>query len=505
MNKRKNPYELTDDEIRANKDKRCPIYFFKSGYSCAKESDLSEYYKLDTKPEDAIEVFNQTSNTDLVVDYDNLPIEIPKYDYIETYEDEYKSPNKLYEASYATEKGVNFKGSIQNMKLNRLKRITDISDSLNNDDFKFDPPKCFQLNERGHERSIKAQSVKDRIVLHSFNDNIFVPKTLPYLIYDNGASVKNKGISFTRDRFKEHLIWAHRHYNGHFYILFIDFSKFFDNLDHHKILEYFSKFLSLSELQFLEQCLKTFEIDVSYLEEDEINQLEQTIFNSLEYDRQKREYMKEFGKNKINEIYNNTKTLKKSVDIGNHLSQMIGIYYPHEVDNYCKTVLGIHCYNRYMDDIAIMVKSKKELYNIINKVEFICDRIGLHINKKKTRIVNPYKGFVTFLKINYFITNTGKIIEKVHSDTFRRERKRIPKLINLVEEDIISVEDFLNCYKSWRGSYYKFDSKIDIMKMDNYVFDHMTDKIHEYLEYEYKILYYNHIEVLRNKKDKIFP
>ena len=484
-----------------NKDIKEAITIYKSGYNAARKTNYKQYYQDNKKVEPAIIFFdtNKFQENDLEQQIKNIPISIPKTPEPEKYTKEiYSEPNNLYKATYATQKGVTFKGSIQTMELNRLKKVNNLSAKLRNDTFKFNEPYQFTLNERGHERCIKAQFVDDRIVYHSFNDNIFTPKTTPYLIYDNGASLKNKGIDFTRKRFKGHLLWAHHHYNGNFYVLFIDFSKFFDNLEHNKILEYFSHILDPVELEFLAKCLKIFEIDVSYMENEEIDTLSHGVFNSLEYHMEKIKTKKE-SKELYKQKYTNSKKLKKSVDIGNHLSQMIGIYYPHEVDNYCKNVLQIHCYDRYMDDTAIMAKTKKELQDILSKIDNICNKIGLHINKRKTRIINPYKGPATFLKINYFITDTGKILEKVHSDAFHREMRRIPKLLRLVENNIISAQDFINCYKSWRGSYWRFDSKLDILNLDKFVANKMIEsqKIVEYINTDPKLRKLNPLQILR--------
>jgi hypothetical protein len=63
------------------------------------------------------------------------------------------------------------------------------------------------------------------------NKNVLVPTLRKYLIYDNGASLKGKGTSFTRKRLKIHWNNAIKEY-GTFYILKIDIKKYFENIDH---------------------------------------------------------------------------------------------------------------------------------------------------------------------------------------------------------------------------------------------------------------------------------
>lgn len=59
-----------------------------------------------------------------------------------------------------------------------------------------------------------------------------LPKVRNKIIYDNGASIKGRGISFSRDRFEAHLQKYYRLYGTDGYILFGDFTKFYDNIIH---------------------------------------------------------------------------------------------------------------------------------------------------------------------------------------------------------------------------------------------------------------------------------
>ena len=53
------------------------------------------------------------------------------------------------------------------------------------------------------------------------------------MIYDNGASLKNKGIDFSRERFEKHLHMYYReHGSNDGYVLLMDYSKFYDNIPH---------------------------------------------------------------------------------------------------------------------------------------------------------------------------------------------------------------------------------------------------------------------------------
>ena len=92
--------------------------------------------------------------------------------------------------------------------------------------------------------------------------------------------------------------------------------------------------------------------------------------------------------------------------MGDQLSQAIGIYYPHRIDNYVKYVRGIKFYGRYSDDWYIMSPSKEELLDLLENIERIAHEYGIHINMKKTRIVK-ISGTYKFLQIKYTLTESG--------------------------------------------------------------------------------------------------
>jgi len=58
-----------------------------------------------------------------------------------------------------------------------------------------------------------------------------IPILGPHLIYDNGASMKNKGTDFALNRFTKHLHEHYRKYGRNGWIYFFDFSSYFMNID----------------------------------------------------------------------------------------------------------------------------------------------------------------------------------------------------------------------------------------------------------------------------------
>ena len=101
----------------------------------------------------------------------------------------------------------------------------------------------FELNERGKKRHIKSLHISDRVLQRALCDYILEPSIRKYLIYDNGASIKGKGIDFTKRRLVTHL---HKYYSKHGsegYILLCDFKKYFDSIPHDKLILMFGKYI----------------------------------------------------------------------------------------------------------------------------------------------------------------------------------------------------------------------------------------------------------------------
>lgn len=84
----------------------------------------------------------------------------------------------------------------------------------------------------------------DKTVNHLLCDKILSPAISPFLIHDNGASQKSKGVKFSRQRIETHL---HRYYREHQsndgYILLMDFSGYYASISHKKCLQIMNNLL----------------------------------------------------------------------------------------------------------------------------------------------------------------------------------------------------------------------------------------------------------------------
>jgi len=135
-----------------------------------------------------------------------------------------------------------------------------------------------------------------------------------------------------------------------------------------------------------------------------------------------------FDKNKYRKISDELKTgskwIDKSLNIGDQLSQVIGIYYVNPIDTYVKYVKQQKYYGRYCDDWYIISHDKEELIMLLDSIKQIAEQRGIHINYKKTKIVKMSNSF-KFLQIRYTVTQDGKVLKKINPKRVTAMRRKL--------------------------------------------------------------------------------
>ena len=354
--------------------------------------------------------------------------------------------NRLFEGLQKATRGSKWKESSQRGLHYQLRTVFEIQQSLEDQTYQSCRQDTFQLHERGRVRSIDSYGIKDRTIRHVLCDDILAPRIHDKIIYDNGASVKGRGISFSRKRFEVHLRkYYMEHGSNDGYILFGDFSKYYDNILHDVAK---AQLMSLVEddpyVQWLmDTIFEAFEVNVDGLSTFEIRELYEGVLDKLKYNP---------------DNINAQRTIAKSVSIGDQLSQQIGIYYPHEIDNYIKILRHQKYYGRYMDDWYIMSDSKEELLDLLENIKIIADDIGLHINLNKTHIVKMSSKY-KYLQVKYTLTDTGKVVKRINPKRVTTMRRRLKKLAVKVQNEKIDYDNVENMFRSWMGSFHKLLSR----------------------------------------------
>lgn len=371
--------------------------------------------------------------------------------------------NVLAASLKKSEKDSNWKKSVMTWEVSRLPKLIALKEQIENNTFNPDRLNRFIINERGHTRLVKAVSVKDRIVLHTLCDEELNPLIEKKITYDNGASRKGKGLSHTRRRLSVHLNKYYKE-NGNSwkgYILLMDFSKFYDNILHKEVRRILR---NLTQDEFIlglcDKYIDMFLVDVSDRDEETIQRMTYGVLNIL----------KDEG---VNPCTKGERLIEKSMGIGSQLSQSVGLIYPNEVDHLIKTVKGHKYSGRYNDDSYIIERSKAKLLDTFERIKETCNKLGIHINFKKTCIRPLEKGF-TILKTKYILEENGRIIKIPAKDSFQRQKRVLKKKFS----DGMDFTKIYYEYKSWRKEKLKrFNCYHRIKRMDclynRLLFDYM--------------------------------
>ena len=359
------------------------------------------------------------------------------------YQREIFDGNVLYEGYLRAKQGSDWKPQVQKFEMNYLCEIAALQRELESGNYNFQPSTEFTLHERGKVRRITGEQIRDRVSKHALCDEILTPSVRKYLIYDNSASIQDKGIDFARKRLLTHLRKYYRqHGSNDGYILLIDFSKYYDNIQHDKLMAQFEKYIHDKQaLDFLRAVIDRSKVDVSYMTDDEYAGCMDRVFNSLYYQSVDRS------------LLTGEKFMEKHLNIGDQVAQIAGIIYPIPIDNYVKIVKGVKFYGRYMDDSYAIHESKEFLEELLAGIIAIAKSLGITVNTKKTHICK-LSSLWRFLQVQYSLTDTGRVIQKINPKRLTTMRRKMKKVVYILPE-----VEFTNWYCSWFRNHYKIMSK----------------------------------------------
>ena len=363
--------------------------------------------------------------------------------------------DNLYDAYRNVLSASRWKESTQRYDEDALFRLYNLRYKLIEETYRPSTPHKFICYERGKLRLVESAYLDDKIVQRCLCDQILLPRVRPKLIYDNAASLEDRGTGFFRKRLDIHLQEFTKEHGTDGYILLIDFRKFFDNLQHEKLIKMYRELIDDERIiRLLWMYMDQNKVDVSYMSDEEYANCMNVPFNSIAY------------LDIPDKLKTGQKFMRKSMGIGSQVSQISGVLYPHRIDNYCKIVKGIRPYGRYMDDIYVIHESKEFLWELLGEIKEICKEYGLFINEEKTQIVSLKHRF-TILKVNYIVYPDGTIYHLPNKDSFKREKRKLIKQREELDNCIITYKEVSDGYESWKGNIKLFNNKLSVEEMDN--------------------------------------
>lgn len=276
----------------------------------------------------------------------------------------------------------------------------------------------FDICERGKLRHIKSVCIEERIVQRCLCDYSLVPALSRTFIHDNGASLKNKGYTFSVRRITQHLREHYRKYGTDGYILTFDFSKFFDSISHELIKKIVRRELTNTKL-----------------------------LNLIDH------FIDAFGGS-------------AGIGLGSQVSQIFALAAANRLDHFVKEILGVKHYGRYMDDGYLIHPSKEYLASCLSSIRLICEELDLKLNEKKTQIVKLSHGF-SFLKVHFRITESGKIIKTMPHGSITKMRHKLKSFYVLYKNGKMTLQDVYASYQSWRAYSENFNAYRTRRNMDD--------------------------------------
>lgn len=314
----------------------------------------------------------------------------------------------LYHSYKMCRKNVAWKASVQKYITNAPLNVYQTELRLKQGKFKSVGFSEFDLCERGKMRHIRSVGISERVVQRCLCDFALVPMLGRTFVYDNGASTEKKGYSFATRRLTKHLQDHYRRYGAEGYVLLFDFSKFFDRVSHSLVKAILNK-------EFTDE----------------------RIIKQTEY------FVDAFG--------------DVGLGLGSQISQVFALASANRLDHFVKEVLRIKGYGRYMDDGYLIHPSKEYLQNCLECIKAICEELDIKLNVKKTQIVKLTHGF-RFLKVQFFLTKTGKIIRKLHRTSVVRMRRKLKAFHRRVAQGKMLVDDVWTSIQSWVSYAMNFDA-----------------------------------------------
>lgn len=321
----------------------------------------------------------------------------------------------LYHSYKMCRRNVAWKASVQKYMTQAPLNVLQTYTRLMNGKFKTTGFFEFDIMERGKKRHIRSVTISERVVQRCLCDYALVPVLCRTFVYDNGASMKNKGYTFASKRLTQHL---HEHYRKHGqdgYILLFDFSKFFDRVSHKLVKDILHKEFSDERLLALTEHF----IDA---------------FGSI------------------------------GMGLGSQISQILALASANKLDHYIKEVCGIRGYGRYMDDGYLIHPDKAYLQKCLEGIKAICDELEITLNTKKTQIVKLSHGF-TYLKIRYYLLPSGKVVKKIYRRSVTKMRQKLKAFQKKVADGIMTYKDVYQSWQSWRAYAANFNAYRTIQRM----------------------------------------
>lgn len=299
-------------------------------------------------------------------------------------------------------KGVGWKPSTQRYRNNAFREVVRLMRSLAAGKYKSRGFYCFVKIERGKRREIKSVHITERNVQKCLCDYCLAPLFTPTLIRDNSATVKGRGTDDAKDRLNWHLKRNFKRCGGNGGVAVVfDFKGYFENIDH----------------EILFAVIR-------------VRLTDKMLFALFKH------FVDCFG--------------EKGLGLGSQVSQIAAVVLPNGIDHYFKDVLAVEGYAHYMDDGYILADTLNAARDYWTVLKLKCDQYKIKLNATKTQIVKVARG-VPFLKHNFILTETGKVVRVPFKPSGRKMKSKIKAYSRKIDGGAMTVSDATASFVSWKS------------------------------------------------------
>lgn len=320
----------------------------------------------------------------------------------------------LYQSHLEARKGKRYRDDVLVFTNNLEENLIQIQNELLWETYSVGKYRSFYVREP-KLRLVMALQYRDRIVqwaiykkLYPFYDKVFIE--------DSYACRRNKGTHRAADRLQYWLRQVSRR-PGQWYYLKLDISKYFYRVDHAVLLEILGQRIKDQRfMRLLEKIINSedtrFGLPAGYSPEECTEDM----------------WLSTVG-----------------MPIGNLTSQLFANIYLNELDQMCKHELHLHYYDRFMDDVIILLDSKERLAEIKGIIEDFLDE-NLHLDLNKKTAIRPVRTGVDFVGFRIFATH-----RKLKKQTARRMIRNVKRLCKGIQEGKTSKDELLRVAASYNG------------------------------------------------------
>lgn len=297
----------------------------------------------------------------------------------------------IYRAHCRARKGKTTRSSVVDVDLRPMIYVTHILNVLRGGIYVPSRFREFTVTDP-KKRLVLALPYVDRIVHQWLIEEFIKPYYLPRFIKDSYACIPGRGSHAAVKRIQGYMRDM-RQRQGKYYIVKMDISKYFYNIDRDVLFKILKRVITNPQL---------------------LDLLHTIIFSD---------------------------EARVGIPIGNYTSQYFANIYLNELDQYCKHNLGVKYYVRYMDDFILLAPNKRKARRWYREIQRYAESY-LHLKLNPKSCFYPSSHGLDF--VGYKIMNNCLRLRQ-------RSKRKLNNIIWNYQHDYTTEADFVTSVAAWLG------------------------------------------------------